>query len=157
MPKQKIFTQIKEVSETTLKRFDEISFYLLVKRLQTIENADIILEGLAIAANCSQNLILHAAELLNTKYYQPTHLEIATYISFYNIPIRYIKEFGLSERSYYRLLPEFIYQTEESQSQLVRNKFSEDMLQEVVKFNEMLYNLSSSFKIYELVKENKLC
>lgn len=153
MPKSKLFTQINGVHETTLKRFQEISFYLLTKKLQNVENGDIVLEGLAIAANCNSGIILHAKELLNNLYYKPTNLEIAVFISYYNIPVRHCKEFDISERTYYRLLPEYIYQDEEHQQQLTKNKFGDDVLEEVVKFNEMLYNLSSPFKIYEIVKE----
>jgi hypothetical protein len=121
--------------------------------MQKMENADIVLEGLATAALCKNGSILHATELMNNTYYKPTNLEIATFISYYNIPIKYIREFGISERTYYRSLPDFIYKSLEEQQEITKNKFSEDLLEEVVKFNNLLYNLSSPFKIYELVKE----
>lgn len=154
MAKTKLFTQITKVPEETHKRFEEIAFYLFIKQLNQMENADIILEGISIAAHCKNGSILHATELLNNTHYIPTHLEIATFISFYNIPIRYIRNFDLSERTYYRLLPEFIYSSEEKQKELVKNKFSEDLLQEVVKFNKILYNLTTPFRVYEFMKEN---
>lgn len=153
MSKTKIFTQIKEISTVTEKRYQEIAFYLFIKQMQKMENADIVLEGLATAALCKNGSILHATELMNNTYYKPTNLEIATFISYYNIPIKYIREFGISERTYYRSLPDFIYKSLEEQQEITKNKFSEDLLEEVVKFNNLLYNLSSPFKIYELVKE----
>lgn len=155
MSKTKSFTQITSVPSSTVKRFEEIVFFLFTKTLQNMENADVILEGFSIAAKCKSGAILHAAELLTNAYYIPNNLEIATFMSFYNIPVRHMKEFGLSERTYYRLLPEFIYKSEEEQAELVKNKFGEELYEEVVKFNKILYNLATPFKMYGLVKENE--
>lgn len=153
MSRQKLFTQVSEISEINAKRFEEIAFFLFIKNIQKVENADILLEGIATAAQCKPGIILHATELFYNEYYRPKNIEISTFISYYNIPIRNIKVFDISERTYYRLVPEFLYKSTSERDELVKNLFNEEIYNEVVKFNKMLYNLTSPFKIYDIMKE----
>ena len=60
MGRAKIFTQVKEVSETTTKRFEEITLYMFINQINKTENPDIIIEGLATAARCKRDSILRA-------------------------------------------------------------------------------------------------
>ena len=143
-----------EPSENTIRRINEIKFYLSIESLlqrrgQQDERITTILETLADMFGVSRSIIVISSLEMYRPGRKPTKREIVVAMAYLNVPVRKVQQLlGIATATYYKYLNEYI----QGYNMELIPQFDEIQNRELKKF---ITNLKDIFKIIEVLSYDK--